>query len=177
MLMNSPPPPKVLSKHTGVEWDRVWRNLRSKVISLQGRDLIFSVIHNIYKTKSRLFRMNQHPSGLCSWCRVEETCSHLFTSCIYTTDTWIYLKNVLRRISGNQPLIIDNLRLLFLDIPPHRNLNEILFLVSFYVIYVHSCKFEGNNPTVSHLKGFLKHTILVYSKGKFPSLGNLNESL
>lgn len=176
-LMNSPPPPKVLSKHAGVEWERVWRNLRSKVISIQGRDLIFSIIHNIYKTKSRLFRMNQHPSGLCNWCRVEETCSHFFTSCIYTNETWIYLKTVLRRIIGSQPLIMDNLRLLFLDIQPHRNLNEILFLISFYVIYVHSCKWEGNNPTVSHLKGFLKHAILVYSKGNFPSLGNLIENL
>ena len=28
-LVTTPPPPKVLAKHPGISWERVWRNLQS----------------------------------------------------------------------------------------------------------------------------------------------------
>ena len=163
------PPPKVVYTNPGRRWNIVWKRLEDPVIPPQGRDLLFSILHNIYKNKQRLHRMNQHPTGNCNSCREVETNIHLFTSCPRTQGLWIFIKDiVLRLIPGT--LVLDDQRLLGLDFPGGQRTTEVLFLVSHYVVFIHQSRYEGETPTVGKLRGFLRERLFSYIHGKFPRL-------
>ena len=163
------PPPKVVYNNPGVRWSVVWRRLEDPVIPPQGRDLLFSVLHNIYKNKQRLFRMNQHPTGHCAACRVPETNLHLFTSCPRTQELWVLIKDIVLRLSPGV-LVLDNQRLLSLDFPGGQRTSEVLFLLSHYIVYVNQTRYNGETPTVGKLRGFLRERFFSYIHGRFPRL-------
>ena len=77
----TPPPPKIMEKRS-LDWGRVWGRLNDPIISRESLDICFSVLHDIYPTKIRLNKCNQHPTGFCARCpQVPETAVHLFAEC------------------------------------------------------------------------------------------------
>ena len=102
----------LLSKHS-LAWDLVWSRLKRSVLSSEERDVMLTVIHDIYPFKDRLFRMNQHPTGFCSCCRgVIESSLHLFKDCSRSRPSWVYIKTL---VSSMFPLnMLRNLDILYL---------------------------------------------------------------
>lgn len=168
-FMSTPPPPKVTSVPV-MRWQLIFSRLSNEVICPEGRDLLFSIVHNVYKTKSRLFRMNKHPTGNCTLCRGElEDCVHLFAQCVTSRPCWIYIKNLIINIFPDV-FLMDDMLLLFLDFPQGEQDTEILFIVSHFVIFIHRARFSGEKPSILKLRGFLRERSLVYKNGRFPRL-------
>ena len=172
-FMSDPPPPKVISKYPGLDWPLIWSRLDDPVLSPRGRDLCFSVLNNIYPTKERLSRLNQHPTGNCPLCRGStDDCIHLFTDCSRSRAVWVYLKNVILSIVPMNANFADfsNFNLLYFCFPNCARDQTILFLVSMYVVYVHNSVYKNENLSIQKLKGFLKNQVSFYRHGKFPIL-------
>ena len=72
----TPPPPKIVYKWPTFNWDNIFRNFDSKVIFHDAKDVLFSILHNIYPTRERLLRCKLHPNGLCPECNVVENTKH-----------------------------------------------------------------------------------------------------
>jgi hypothetical protein len=172
-LMSDPPPPKILSVYPGIDWERVFKNLMSPVIPNEAKDLLFSIINNIYKTKVRLNRMNLHPTGLCRKCGVPEDFIHVFTNCDTSVIVWPYIKEVLGRVLNSTPLLMDNVSILFLNFTSDYNITIVIFLVSCYIMYIHECRINGNDANILSFKGFLRHKISYYTHGRFPCVIDL----
>ena len=173
-LISTPPPPKVMYNNPGFNWSVIWKRLEDPMISPQGKDILFSILHNIYRNKQRLFRMNQHPTGNCDVCRgQEESNLHLFTGCQRSQGTWFYTKTIIMFLLPPNVLLLDDQKLLFLDFPGGHRTSEILFVMSFYVLYIHICRYNGEYPSIGNFQGFLKDKIYSYMHGRFPRLNLL----
>merc|ERR1712079_312644 len=62
-----------------------------KALTAEQQDTMYAVISNVYPTKERLHRLNQHPTGNCGPCRVTETREHAFLHCPRFRSLWTYL--------------------------------------------------------------------------------------
>ena len=170
---DSPPPPKIVNKYPGVNWMVVWKRLESPVLTAEARDHLFTIINNIYPTKERLFKLNQHPTGNCPHCRgTTETIIHLFTECSYTQPLWGFVKMGIQRCLGGTTLL-SSFDLLFLNFQKSNRDNLILFLVSNYVLYIIECLRAQSCPLVNVFKGFLKYKHAQYVNKNLPNLGVL----
>ena len=61
-----------------VEWDRTWQFAQLKGLNSEQKTFIFKVLHNILPTSSRLFRLNEKASPICTMCTSGsiEDCMH-----------------------------------------------------------------------------------------------------
>ena len=172
-LICTPPPPKVQYKRN-LNWEIVWTRLESPVLSKLGQDLMFSIIHDIYPSKDRLFRLNQHPTGNCQMCRgTTETTEHLFTSCIRSRPTWIYIKILLDSVCNTTNLVNDQ-DIFMLALQNITSENAYIFIVSNYCLFIHSYLKNDETITISELKVFLKDEYLKHRNMRLPTLGDIN---
>ena len=175
-LISTPPPPKVTYKFTRVEWMVAWKRLDSPVLDGKGRDLFFSFLNNIYPTKERLLRMNQHPTGFCEFCRgVTEDVLHLLTDCAKSRNLWVFVKNIIVTIlpPNSNFLLVDNFSIIMLNFAKFNRENAILFLLSNYALFLHSMRTQKENPSINKLKGFLSFSMSLHKKKKLPPLGEI----
>ena len=171
-LTSTPPPPKIISKRT-LDWDLVWSRLESPVLSSEGRDILFTVIHDIYPTKDRLFKMNQHPTGFCTFCRgITENTLHFFTDCSRSRPSWIYLKTLMN--SMFPVAMLRNLDILMLGHSKTPKENAYIFLISYYVLYTHSCFKHEEQMSITGLKAYLKEAYSRHINMNLPILGVIN---
>ena len=84
------PSPKIQFK-LDLPWEQVYSRIWNKVLSMEQQDLLFTLINNIYPTKERLFRLNQHRTGNCASCEVLDTNLHSFLHCQDVQPLWNYL--------------------------------------------------------------------------------------
>lgn len=171
-LISTPPPPKIVFKRT-LDWDLVWNRLESPALSPEGRDLMFTIIHDIYPAKDRLFKLNQHPTGFCSSCRgVTENTLHLFTDCSRSRPTWVYMKILLNTILPIN--MMENFQLLMFGHTRSNKENTYIFLISNYVLYCHEQFKNEENLSIITLKSYLKDAILKHTNMFLPPLGRIN---
>jgi hypothetical protein len=88
----TPPPPRVEAKLPHLDWPLIWSRLHSSSLTLQERDFMFRLLHNILPVPERMARINPGASGLCPRCP-DSTASvlHTFTECVHTSDIWLSL--------------------------------------------------------------------------------------
>ena len=155
-FLATPPPPKIMEKMS-LDWGRVWGRLNDPIISRESLDICFSVLHDIYPTKIRLNKCNQHPTGFCARCpQVPETAVHLFAECRSIIHLWIYIKNLLIRNDIICHVLVDDKLCLFFDSDVESaKVSPYLFFISNYILFVHHNKYQ--NATVKDLKAFLMH--------------------
>ena len=61
-----------------VDWSLVWKRLEYLVLEPFGKDVLFSIIHNIVPSKERLFsKMHMVNSLNCMLCGVRESNTHI----------------------------------------------------------------------------------------------------
>jgi len=106
---------KLLAKLTGVEWDRVWKNMRKLPHHL--REIMFMFNHDILPSKERMKRMDPRTDDKCSQCGMgTESSLHALIECPKKIEIVTWLKNQLCNmgITGNIA------RLIRLDLPRSR---------------------------------------------------------
>ena len=91
-------PPKVELKFPQVNFKEiVYPRLHSKVLEAKQKDLLFSIIHGIYRNRDRLFQQHRAEDNLCPHpaCRREnlvEDVEHLFCLCYKVRAAWRWIK-------------------------------------------------------------------------------------
>ena len=153
---STPPPPKIMEKRS-LDWGVVWERLNDPILSREALDISFSLLHDIYPTKVRLNKCNQHPTGFCTHCpRTLDTGIHMFVECGFIIHLWIYIKNLMIRNGIVLNILVCDRSCLFFDIEVARDkLKSYLFIISNYILFVHQNK--NNISTVNDLKSFLMH--------------------
>ena len=75
---------------------------------------MYKVRHRVFATKDFLFKIGKSDDSLCAFCKTEpETHEHVFIYCVQTIDAWIFVENLLRRISGSKHYYLnDSMRIL-----------------------------------------------------------------
>ena len=157
LFNQTPPPPKIMGKRS-LDWGRVWTRLNDPIICRESLDICFTLIHDIYPTKERLMRCNQHPDGRCPSClpRTRDTAVHFFAECALVIHLWMYVKNCLIRNDIIHTILVDNESCLFFDIDVNSaKIKLYLYFISKFILFVHKNKHQ--NPTVKQLKAFFVH--------------------
>ena len=152
---STPPPPKVEDKYD-LDWETVWQRLNHGVVSSDARDVMFLVIHDIYPTRQRLFRMGLHPTGTCEVCRGVQDVTHLFTGCGHVRDLWLYVKSKLVRNQVISNLSVNDFELLTLSFNiKKKKTSAYCFIICNFVLYVHSSFKKEFCPKINDFRQFL----------------------
>ena len=156
-LTNSLPPPKIERKFPHRQWKIAWKNINNPVLSPECKDILFSVIHNIFPTNDRLARMNMHQTGNCSFCPagVTDTVRHKFTDCILTAAVWNFL---IQKVKQFFPTC-DSESLFYCDFKSSKFIREILFLVGNYFLYCNENFKRQVAPSIDKYKIFLRNKL------------------
>ena len=171
-FMSTPPPPRIVTRFPTLPWPLIYQRLSSPVLSPAARDLLFTIINNIYPNGQRLNRLNQ-ASGNCRHCRVEEDNTHLFMECQYSLPVWNWVRS---HIVGLKPELGGDSNQLFLSLAHSRSNREnvVLFLVSNFLLYVHERRKLSEFVSLIKFKGYIAHCYQNYVNEKHPNLGILN---
>ena len=155
-LTNSLPPPKIENK-INRKWERVWKRVASKWLPTMQCDALFVVLHDIYPTNYRLFRMNLHPTGFCDQCREDDTVVHKFSNCYLSSTLWLFVKNLIETMTDK---VFDILSLFYLDFDKTNSDKEIIFTISFVYNFVINCLKNNETPSLREFVGSLRHAVM-----------------
>ena len=103
------------------EWPRVWSSIwGNKLLDPEDKQFWYKLKFRILPTKDLLFKIGKVGDVLCPLCKTEvETHEHLFIYCTYTQDAWIFVEQVLRKLSGNRHFFLnDSNRILGYNLEP-----------------------------------------------------------
>ena len=102
--MNSPP--KVESKYPHIDFiDLVYPRLIHPVLEVKQRDIIFTLVHGIYKNRARLHDQDRADDPLCPHpaCRQEDLTQdieHIFCSCHLVREVWQWVRKKVMELLG-----------------------------------------------------------------------------
>ena len=136
------PPPKVVYKHA-LPWEDIWRRIHHPMLTVNQRELMFLLVHNILPTKERLLKMNQVETDQCEEGDGVETLEHLFCGCRRTQVAWAWMR---RKVSAFYPQCgrSSNFELLNLvTFSSDKQVEkDIIWLISTFVEYVWKQKLD-----------------------------------
>ena len=172
-FMETPPPPKVLSKYPGVEWDRVWRRIQSCILEPCAQDLMFSLIHNILPTRDRLLRLNHLVNNsFCESCPGQvQDITHVFTQCGRVREAWEWTRSVLVSLDPVNLALQSDMNLIHLFYPASTRENDFLFILSNYLEFVWFLYRQKFDISLPRLKGYLKFKLHSNKNNNVPRVG------
>ena len=162
-------PPKVELKFPQVNFMKlVYPRLKNKVLEVKQRDLLFSLVHGIYRNRARLFRQNRVEDNLCPHpaCKREnltQDIEHLFCTCYKVRAAWDWTRLRMVEILSDQgrPPDTNNLELILLMYPSCRMEGECSFLLGTYLEQVHNeVMLKDKELLVNTLKGVLRSKLV-----------------
>ena len=129
------PPPKVVEKNPGVDFQGlVFPWLSYRILESEPRDVLFSLVHNFYPNKERMFVQNrtQDPHCPLQECQgMVQDREHIFTSCSLVASAWLWLRSRLLRLfpSTEGSVGISNEDFLLLQFPKDTLDKECVWLI------------------------------------------------
>ena len=129
-------PPKIDAKFPLVNFQElVYPRISNPVLEAKQKDVLFSVIHGIYRNRSRLFHQNRTDDDLCpnQACRREglvQDVEHIFCSCYKVRSAWQILELVTEL---GPPLAISDTDIVMAMFPTFRFENECVFILGVYM--------------------------------------------
>ena len=133
--------PKVEKKFPMVNFQKlVYPRLIHPVMEVKQKDVLFSLVHGIYKNRERLFQQKRTEDPLCpnQACRREglvQNIEHMFCSCykVRTAWQWIRRKIIELQTEVGPPLTVSNLEIILAMFPTCRFEVECIFMRGVYV--------------------------------------------
>ena len=99
------PPPKVQVKSPAVDFlGLVFPRLHHSILEPESKDTLFSLVHNIFYNKDRLFRQGRLQDPYCPLQECQgkvQDLEHIFTSCFLVAEAWLWLRSRLLRLLPN----------------------------------------------------------------------------
>ena len=96
------PPPKVQAKCPEIDFQAtVFPRLCYTILESEPRDVLFSLVHNIYFNKERMFLQGRIPDPACPLPECQgkiQDREHIFTSCFLVAEAWIWLRSRLLQL-------------------------------------------------------------------------------
>ena len=166
------PPPKVVFKYD-IDWSLLWKRLEYLVLEPVGRDVLFSIIHNIVPNRERLYtKMHMVNSPNCLLCGVRESNTHIFTECVLVREAWGWVRMRLIDLLSPGSAVCSNFEMINLMFEKHFMDIEAVWLVTTFLEYVWLEKFvKKHKVKIDHMIGFLRLRFKANQVSRKPSLG------
>ena len=134
-------PPKVELKFPQVNFkEKVYPRLKNKVLEVKQRDLIFSLVHGIYRNRARLFQQGRADDPNCQnkACKREnlvQNVEHIFCTCYKVRAAWQWTRRKILEFLSDQgrPPDIDNIDIILAQFPKGRQESECILLLGTYL--------------------------------------------
>ena len=125
-------------------WSRIYTMASKCTLDTKTRIFQFKILNNVLYLNKQLYNMNLSVSRLCSLClKEQETFTHLFLECSYSSNLWRELQRSLSPKLGLPNLNVKNLTVGFIENKSTQIIvNHILLL---FKHYIYSRKLE-NKP-------------------------------
>ena len=99
LRMSSPlTPPKIEHKFPLINFPGlVYPRMNHEVLEAKQKDVMFAIVHGIYKNRDRLFQQHRADDPLCAYqaCKnlnLVQTVEHIFCSCFRVRTAWLWLR-------------------------------------------------------------------------------------
>ena len=132
------PPPKVQLKSPEIDFPGlVFPRLCYKILEAEPKDIMFSLVHNIFYNKERMFLQQRLQNPFCQVpeCqgRVQDR-EHLFCSCYLVAEAWVWLRSRLVQLlpTTTGPAGITSEEFLLLQFPKDTMDEECVWLIGNY---------------------------------------------
>jgi hypothetical protein len=158
-------PPKVEQKHPLVNFPNiVYPRVVPAVLEMKVRDIIFSIVHGIYKNRERLFQQGRAENQLCpnQACKNEtltQSIEHIFCSCYRVRAAWQWTKQKLMELlaDGGPAVVTTNKEIIMQMYPSCRKEVEVSFILGTFLEQVHKeVMLKEKELLVNTLKGVLR---------------------
>ena len=134
-------PPNVESKYPHIDFsDLVYPRLTHPVLEAKQKDIIFTLVHGIYKNRARLHDQGRADDPLCPHpaCREDDLAQdieHIFCSCHLVREAWLWVRRkVIRLLSRlGPPPIVSCEELILVMFPRCTEETEVMFLLGNYI--------------------------------------------
>ena len=154
-------PPKVEMKFPQVNFQElVYPRIKHALLEVKQRDLLFSLIHNIYPNRQRLFQQRRTENALClnPACKRErlvQDIEHIFCKCYKVRSAWQWTRRKIMEFVTElgPPMAVNNIDIILAMFPTCRQEDECIFLLGTYVELV-------DKEVVSGQKELLLATLL-----------------
>ena len=162
-------PPKVEAKFPLVNFQElVYPRIGNAVLENKQKDLMFSIVHGLYRNRVRLHQQNRTDDSFCQnqACRREELVQdieHIFCSCYNVRSAWQWTRRkILELVSDlGPPNVISNIEIIMAQFPTCRYEAECMFLLGNFVQLVDSeVMSQQKELLVDTLVGVLKSRIV-----------------
>ena len=134
-------PPKVEMKFPLVNFQElVYPRIKHAVLEAKQRDLLFSLVHNIYPNRQRLFQQRRTGDALCpnQACKREslvQSIEHIFCSCYKVRSAWQWTRSKILELVTElgPPVIVSNTDIILAKFPSSRQEVECVFILGTFV--------------------------------------------
>ena len=162
---------KIEAKFPSVNFQElVYPRISNPVLEAKQKDVLFSVIHGIYRNRSRLFHQNRTDDDLCpnQACRREglvQDVEHIFCSCYKVRSAWQWTRSKILELVTElgPPLAISDTDIVMAMFPTCRFEMECVFILGVYMELV-------DREVVSRQKELLVSCLLGVLKVKVSSI-------
>lgn len=133
--------PRVESRHSSVNWKRVWVNIGSRMLSSNQRSSWYLLVNEKVEHRLLWHNIRRADNPQCLHCnRATETLKHKLSECIRVTAAWSHLQGLLTTILNNRRgLSFEDLIHPVLNNTRRRQKIEILKLFINYVTFIINC--------------------------------------
>jgi len=138
------------------DWQKIWENLTTALISEADKAVWYRTIHDILPTNERLYRIKMSPADGCKECYKRDTLMHRLTEC-GGQPMWEWTRKVIARMLRTIPARIPDellLRPQFYLWPPQRQ-RAVLWVLSRFVTFRLN---RQRGPTLHDLMAFLRRS-------------------
>ena len=133
--------PKVEAKFPSVNFPHlVYPRVNHPVLETRQKDILFTMVHGLYKNRDRLFQQNRTDDPLCpnQACKnlgMVQTVEHIATTCYRVKSSWLWVKAKLLELLSDQGPVpaLGNMELIMLTFPRGRKEAEAVFLLGTYL--------------------------------------------
>ena len=133
-------PPKVESKYPHIDFrDLVYPRLTHPVLEVKQRDIIFTLVHGIYKNRARLHDQDRADDSLCPHpaCRGEDLAQdikHIFCSCHLVREAWQWVRKKVMQLLGRlgPPPVVSNEEIILAMLPKCTEESAVMFILGNY---------------------------------------------
>ena len=134
-------PPKVEVKFPLVNFrELVYPRIVNPVLEAKQKDLLFSIVHGIYRNRERLHQQNRTDDALCpnQACRREgliQDIEHIFCSCYKVRSAWQWTRRKILELVSNlgPPVVISNKDIVMAMFPTSRQETECMFILGTFL--------------------------------------------
>ena len=173
-------PPKVELKFPLINFpELVYPRIKHSMLEVKQRDVLFSLVHNMYPNRQRLFQQRRTDDAVCQnpACKREalvQDIEHIFCSCYKVRSAWQWTRNKILELVTElgPPLVVSNIDIILAMFPTCRQEVECIFILGTYVELVDKEVVSGQKDLLlDTLKGVLRAKTEFARKRAVPGVG------